>query len=74
MFISFISNVPVDGGTNFICILWQDIVEDGVNVTTSHLPLVSAKFPVKVPPPSPPKFCFPSTAYLKGVVSAEFAL
>jgi len=50
------------------------MVEDGVNVTTSHLLLVSAKLPVKVPPPSPPKFCLPSTAYLKGVVSDEFAL
>ena len=63
-----ISNTPALGDTNLICILWQEIVEEGVRVTTSHLPEVSTKLPVNVPPPSPEKFCLPSIAYVKGVV------
>lgn len=53
------------------------LIEKGpiaLNTTSEEVSLVSAKLPVKVPPPSPPKFCLPSTAYLKGVVSDELAL
>ena len=66
--------MPELGCSNFICKLWQEITEEGVSVTTSHLLDVFAKLPVNVPPPSPLKFCLPSTENLKGVVWAPLDL
>ena len=65
------SNTPALPTSNFIWRLWQgNGLVAGINLTISQAPEVSTKFPVNVPPPPPENDCFPSIAYLKGVVSA----